>query len=139
MKTLKELNFITLCFLYLFGLSMFTAQYLFSNTRTVHAITSIMATLIGGTTNGVSDICCNGVVLDFDSISPMNMSILDGEAIFVPIVSRSYDNGNEYSSGYNVIGNLMPGVCVQVEAECESVESMPVIRNIGTSGMPSSF
>jgi hypothetical protein len=135
MKTLREFDFVTLCSLYVFGIFMLSVQYFFTQTPKVDAQTSYTATLIGGETNGVSDVCCNGVVLDFDSINPLNLSILDGEALFDPILSSSYDNGNEYSSGYNVLGNIMPWMCITVSSECESAEQIPRIRNIGTAGM----
>jgi hypothetical protein len=135
MKTLAELNFVTLCSLYLFGLYLMGIQYMYIQSPTVDAQSSFTATLIGGETNGVTDVCCNGVVLDFDSVNPLNLSILDGEALFDPVLSTSYDNGNEYSSGYNVLGNIMPWMCITVSSECESAEQIPRIRNIGTAGM----
>lgn len=135
MKTLKELNFITLCCLYLFNLSLFTFLYINEYVNVSNAQSSFMATLIGGTTNGSTDICCNGIILDFDSQDQTNLYILDGEALFMPIFSRSYVEGNEQSSGYNVLGNLVPGLCLDVEAECESATQIPVIKSIGTSGL----
>lgn len=132
MKTLKELNFSTLCALYIVGLGLLVAQYIYIYSPVANAQASF-ATLIGGTTNGVSDVCCNGVVLDFDSVNQANPLILDGEALFDPVLSTSYDNGNEYSSGYNVLGNVMQWICITVESECYSSESILRIRNIGTS------
>lgn len=134
MKILKELNFGTLCFLYLFGLSLFTFQYIYTYTPVSNAQLSILATLIGGTTDGVTDVCCNGVVLEFSSQNTLNTSILDGEALFVPVVSTSYSSGNEYSSDYATLGTIMPGLCFDVEDECYSVSSMPIIKTLGTSG-----
>ncbi len=138
MKTLRELKFTTLCTLYLLGYFVLILQYvlLFAPTAYAQSISGYTATLIGGTTNGVTDVCCNGVVLDFDSVNPLNLAILDGEALFDPILSTSYDNGNEFSSGYNVVGSIMPWTCITVESECYSVEVIPRIRMIGTSGLP---
>jgi hypothetical protein len=139
MKTLRELNFSTLCTIYVLILCSLIFQYTLTQSSKANAQTSFLATLIGGQTNGVSDLCCNGVVLDFDSVDSTNISILDGEALFVPGISSSYDHGNEYSSGYNTVGNLITGLCVTIESECESVDSMPIIISIGTSGGSAGF
>ncbi len=141
MKTLKELKFTTLCALYLFGYFVLVLQYLFLFAPSAYAqsISGYTATLIGGTTNGVTNVCCNGVVLDFDSVNPLNLFILDGEALFDPILSTSYDHGNEFTSGYNVVGTIMPWTCITVESECYSVEVLPRIRTIGTGGKSASI
>ncbi len=134
-KILRELSFSTLCMLYVFGFAMFGFQYMFSKQVTAQAqISEYLAISIGGETNGVSDVCCNGVVLDFDSVAPLSPWILDGEALFVPGLSASYSNGNEFSSGYNTLGTLMPGICLTVSSECYTPEYKITIRTIGTSG-----
>lgn len=133
-EALKKLNFSTLCILYVFGFAMFGFQYMFSNQVTAQAqISAYTAVAIGGETQGVTDLCCNGVILDFDSVNPLSPWILDGEALFVPGLSSSYENGNEFSSGYNVLGTVRPGICVTVESECYSVEYHLEIGVIGTS------
>ena len=98
-----------------------------------------MATLIGGTTGGVSDLCCNGIIVEFDSNFPTNMNILDGEALIVPLISGLYDSGNEMTEGYNTLGKVTPfGICVTIESECYSVEMMTQVISVGTSpGMAS--
>ena len=136
-QTLKTLSFKSLSFLYAFGLAMLVFQYSQSyvpSTQTAEAqISAYTATTIGGQTNGVTDLCCNGVVLDFDSINPLNPFILNGEALFVPLLSGSYSNGNEFSSGYNTLGTVVPGICLTVESECYTPEYKLTIRKIGTS------
>jgi hypothetical protein len=123
---------LSLCIIATFFL---VAEKIYFNSQKVSAQSSgsSVALLIGGTTEGVSDFCCNGLVLEFDSVNPAIPLILDGEAIFVPGISDSYDNGNEYSEEYNTLGKLGPGVCVTPDSECESVEYMPEIQVIGTS------
>lgn len=93
------------------------------------------AVAIGGKTEGVSDdtTCCNGVVLKFSSVNPASPWILDGEAIFVPLISESYDHGNEYSEGYNVLGTVRPGLCFLPDDYCESFEYIHEIGVIGTA------
>lgn len=137
-ETLKSLRFGTLCALYLFGFVMFTFQYMHTflpfNTKTAEAqISEYIGVSIGGETQGVADLCCNGIVLDFDSVNPLSPYILDGEALWVPLLSSSYQNGNEFSSGYNVLGTLMPGLCITIESECYTPEYKITIRTIGTS------
>ena len=94
---------------------------------------SYMATLIGGETEGVSDVCCNGIILSFSSINSNNQNILDGDAMFVPKSSESYDNGNEFSEGYNTLGLLSQSICLDIAQECESGDIMPQIKVIGTA------
>ncbi len=94
----------------------------------------ITAVAIGGKTEGVSDLCCNGIILDFESIDSGNPWILDGEAIFVPISSQSYDHGNEFTEGYYTLGKLSTGICLTITSECESADVMPQIKVIGTGG-----
>lgn len=115
--------------------SFFIAQKIYFNAKEVNAqsSSSYTATLIGGETEGIADFCCNGLVLEFDSVSQANTFILDGEAIFVTGISDTYDNGNEYSEGYNTIGKLRPGLCFLPDEECESAEYIPEIQLIGTS------
>ena len=138
-KTLKSLSFGSLCGLYIFGFAMLGFQYIHSyiplNSKTAEAqISSYTALSIGGETEGVSDLCCNGIVLDFSSVSPASPWILDGEALWVPLLSASYSNGNEFTSGYNTLGTLMPGICITIESECYTPEYKITIRTIGTSG-----
>ncbi len=138
-ETLKNLKFGTLCTLYIFGLAMFSFQYMHTympfNTKTAEAqISEYIGVSIGGETEGVSDLCCNGLVLEFSSISPLSPWILDGEALFVPGLSAGFANGNEYSEGYNTLGTLMPGLCLTISSECYTPEYKITVRTVGTSG-----
>ncbi len=140
-STLKELSFGTLIALYAFGLMSASTLYLFSkpvlstSAQSSSGASGYIATMIGGETEGVSSetTCCNGVVLEFSSDFPANQFILDGEALFVPGISTSYDYGNEYSEGYHTLGTVRQGLCFIPDDYCESVESILEIRVIGTS------
>lgn len=159
-KTLRELNMGTLCMLYVFGFMMLGCQYLFSaqpltasaqmsgsggmggssgggssSGSSGNSGSQYVATVIGGKTGGVNDdeTCCNGVVLDFTSVNKANVFILDGYALYVPGISESYDHGNEFSEGYNVLGTVGPEVCLIPSSECYEAEYILGIRVIGTS------
>lgn len=95
---------------------------------------SFQASLIGGQTEGVSDLCCNGTILEFSSVEPQNQNILDGEALWETGKTDSYDYGNEFSEGYWTLGTVSQGVCITIESECESSENVQVINLIGTGG-----
>lgn len=94
----------------------------------------ILSTLLGGTTGGVRYVCCNGVVLNFNSINPGNPNILDGQALWVPGVTRSYDHTREFLPGFCTVGKLIPGACMTVSSGCSTPRPMPIIQEIGTGG-----
>lgn len=132
------INNLTIFFL-LFSFVFLNYLVFFGNNSVIAQSTggsSMMATLIGGTTEGVSDVCCNGIVLEFDSIDSSNMNILDGEALygFSTGVTQSYDHHNEFTEGYYTLGLLSQGMCMTIDSECEDSESMPLIKHIGTGG-----
>ena len=160
-NALKGLSFGTLCGLYIFGFSMLGMQYVFSKPLTSASAQMEMggssggmgggsssgggsgntssqytATLIDGTTGGINDdeLCCNGIVLDFESRWPENPIFLDGYALFVPGISRGWETeDNQYEEGYNVIGNVRQGLCFIPDDYCESVETILEIVHVGTS------
>ncbi len=161
-KALKELSFGTLCGLYVFGFSMLGAQYVFSKPVSTadaqlsggssstggsgggsssgggsgNTSTQYTATLIGGTTGGVNDdeVCCNGIVLDFESNFPGNPLILDGYALFVPGLSKGWEtDNNHYEEDYNTLGSVRQGLCFTPESECYSVETILEVVHVGTS------
>ena len=94
----------------------------------------ITSTLIGGQTLGVNGVCCNGVKLGFTSVSTLNPNILQGEALWIPLVSKTYDNDNQTSVGYCALGKLFPAVCLTIISECTVSEPIPVITLLGTGG-----
>lgn len=97
-------------------------------------LSGFMVEHIGGKTKGTGDtMCCNGIVLDFESQEPMNPWILDGEAIFTPGISESYEAYNEFDEGYCTIGKLFTFICLDPENECAGGSIMPGILTVGTS------
>lgn len=129
----KEIN--TSIQIILLSIFIFTAILIFDEHKKTEAqISGYTGFLIGGTTEGIDEVCCNGVKLSFDSVSPMNQFILDGEALFTPIVSTSYREGNELTQGYCTLGVNFPGVCLTVSSECYTPEYIMTIRSIGTGG-----
>lgn len=152
-KTLKELSFGTLCGLYVFGFAMLGAQYVLSKPASTadaqmsggsgssgggsgNTSTQYTATLIGGTTGGINDdeVCCNGVVLDFESNFPGNPLILDGYALFVPFISKGWEtDDHHYEEDYNTLGNVRQGLCFIPDDYCESFETILEVVHVGTS------
>lgn len=95
---------------------------------------SYTAMWIAGETGGVEDVCCNGVIVSFESIDSKNQYYLDGEAIIIPGVSKLYSAGNEMSEGYCTLGKVNQyGFCLTISSECESVEQYPQVVAVGTS------
>jgi hypothetical protein len=137
LKVLQQTSFLSLCALYIGGLSLLTFQFstIFTPVAYAQSISSFTATLIGGKTKGVTDVCCNGVVLGFSAADKTNIFVLDGDAIFIPGLSNSYLSGNEFTTQYNQLGNLLPSLCVTVESECESAKEIPMVWHIGTSAL----
>ncbi len=124
-------------FFLLFSFIFLNYLVFFGNNSVIAASTGIsIATLIGGTTGGVSDVCCNGIVLSFDSIDSSNRSILDGDALWETGSTNSYNYHNEFTEGYYTLGLLSQGQCITIESECESAENIPVIKHVGTNGIP---
>lgn len=114
--------------------AVLVAVFIFSSNNISAQSSSYTATLIGGETGGVEEVCCNGVIVSFESVNTLNPNILDGEAIIIPGVSQIYDHGNEMSEGYCALGKVTPyGVCVTIESECYSVEIMTQVISVGTS------
>jgi hypothetical protein len=156
-KTLKELSFGTLCGLYVFGFSMLGMQAFFSRPMIAaeaqmsgsssgggssssggsgNTSTQYTATLIGGTTGGVNDdeVCCNGIVLDFESNFPGNPLVLDGYALFVPFISKGWEtDDNHYDENYNTLGTVRQGLCFLPDDYCESFETILEVVHVGTS------
>ncbi len=98
--------------------------------------TQYTATLIGGTTGGVNDdeVCCNGVVLDFESNFPGNPLILDGYALFVPFISKGWEtDDHHYEEDYNTLGTVRQGLCFIPDDYCESFETILEVVHVGTS------
>jgi len=112
------------------ALSLVFSYFYIDHVKKAEAAVSL-ATLIGGRTLGVIDVCCNGIVLGFTSVQPLNPNILYGSALF-SVGSQSYDHGNEFSAGFCSLGSLIPNVCVDIESECESSSYMPQVNQIGT-------
>lgn len=92
------------------------------------------ATLIGGETKGITGACCNGLKLEFDSVKPSNIFILDGEALWTDGISQGFDHDNQTSSGYCALGKLRPALCFTIISECETSEYIPFITLLGTGG-----
>jgi hypothetical protein len=95
----------------------------------------MMASLIGGKTLGPAEDqeCCDGVILGFESVMPSNPHILNGNALWKPTATISYDYGNEFQPTACTLGLVSMGTCQTIESECESPKPMLVIRKIGTS------
>lgn len=95
-----------------------------------------LTNVIGGYTEGIGKtVCCNGVVLSFKSVNPLNLAILDGEALFIPGFSTSYMNWQEANIGFCTLGNLVTTTCLNPELDCLAGQPMPTIISIGTSGL----
>ena len=134
-KKIKSFKIVTLFFLLVAFLM--TNYFLFQKVDYIKAQTlNFLAQIIGGQTEGVSGLCCNGVKLSFTSADPSHIFLLDGEALYTPVLTQSYQHGNEFTQGYNTIGKLMPGICLEISEDCAPGEPIPQILLIGTSPSP---
>jgi hypothetical protein len=112
-------------------------SFALSHPKTEAIISQFTATLIGGKTEGVQYVCCNGIRVAFDSIQMENPHILDGEAIITPGISELYKHGNEMTQGYYAVGSLLPGmVCLDPAEDCAPSGTYPQVLTVGTGGLP---
>lgn len=109
--------------------------YAFIARNNVGAQASI-AQMIGGKTQGVQQVCCNGLILGFESVNSAQPLILDGEAIYMPGLSASFSYYLESASSSCSLGKLLGQVpCLDPGEECASSGSYPLIATVGTSAV----
>lgn len=106
----------------------------FASTRTPVSAVSSVATMIGGKSNGYSDTCCTGFIIDFEAVDSSQPLILNDEAMYQPGFSTSYSYYTETSGGGCALGTLKgQGYCLDPGEECESGSFYPLINTVGTS------
>jgi len=114
---------------------MVATGILFVDHRKSEALsTDLIATLIGGHTEGIEDICCNALIISFTRIPLLSIYIVDGKVMYGPS-SKGYQNDNELSEGYCALGTLSTSFCLDPVQECESGELMKEVDLVGTSGL----